>query len=328
MATGAQLAYLLDLEYFRGNDSPFLFKHSSTLFNADFSVLSQYCDEHGLSKAYEEVMGTNRHLRYKNGTVTNMGYLFSDQCASQIEIFEESGFPPQKTYYEFSGPYFVQINSALEKLNSYNPFRQDQSFALPYDYPPDAITALMYHAVRFRDYSLPGTIIFHVSDHHIEVSFPGTLVPPFELEDYMNGGSYPKDPEMSKMLKKFGIDIFQYGDFSVVAGIYDSYGIQPKYSISAHVIRISLPNINRSPIAEQFPTLSAKERDVLDLIYLRYCVSRRDVEAELQFPQATAIRTLNALVEKKLIEKIGSGRNTLYHSRPTNSVAANESSPK
>ena len=311
LATDTQTAQLLDRVYFKWKDTAYLLRHSPWL-HADFTVLSQYCENHKTSEAYKKLMENGSFLVCKDGAITNMGRFFSDHCPPQIQIYEETGLSKKRTCYEYSGPYFMQIISALEKLTSYNPFRKDQSFALPYDYPPDAIAALMYHAVRYRDYSLPGTIIFHAADDHIEVSYPGSLVPPFGLEDYMNGGSYPKDPEMSKALSKLGINILQYADFGVIMGIYDTYGIQPKYSITEHVIRVILPNINRSAAVANFPQLSAKVRDVLDLIYLRYCVKRGDVERELQIPQATAVRTLNALVEKKLIEKTGVGRNTLY----------------
>ena len=233
-----------------------------------------------------------------------------------IQIYVEDGKTTESRCFEYSGPYFVQIAAALEKLKEYNPFRKDLSYALPYDYPPEAIDTLMYHAVRYRDYALPGTIIFRVSEDRVEAVYPGGLLHPFELEDYFNGASYPHNPEMTKALGALGIDVLRYNDFRMITDMYDTYGVQPVYTASNHSIRVMIANLNRSAAVRDIPQLSAKEREVLDLIYDRTYISRGDVEQELHFPQATAIRVLNALAEKKLIEKVGSGRATMYRNCP------------
>lgn len=315
LATPMQTAQLLDRTCHLQEDTPFLLRHSSH-FQISFSALEQYCKHHGCSTALESLLKKGCSLLCKDERITNMGYLFSDSCPSQIQLYDENTDPKRTKYHECSGPYFHQILGAKQQLSALNPFRKEQTYALPYDYPPIAVTALLYHAVRYRDYSLPGEIVFRIKKDQMEVSYPGTLVFPFGLEDYLNGASYPKDPEISKTLDALGLEILHYTNFGTIMEIYSTYGVQPQYSISDHIIRVTLPNLNRFSTVEAYPQLSAKERAVLDLVYLQYCVTRNDVEEELAIPQATAIRTLNSLVKKNFIEKIGSGKNTLYRHLP------------
>lgn len=315
LASPTQISKLLDQTCHLWEDTPFLLRHSPH-FRISFSSLEQYCKDHDCSTALESLLKKPGPLLCKDERITNIGYMFSDSCPSQIQLYDETSEARRTKYYEYSGPYFHQIVEAQQQLSAHNPFRKEQTYALPYDYPPIAVTALLYHAVRYRDYSLPGEIIFRIKKDQIEVSYPGTLVHPFGLDDYLNGASYPKDPEMSKSLDLLGIQILQYTSFGTIIEIYSTYGIQLQYSISNHIIRIAIPNINHTSAIEEYPQLSAKERAVLDLVYLQYCVTRLDIEKELALPQATAIRTLNSLVKKKFIEKIGSGKNTLYRHLP------------
>ena len=304
LAISTQVAQMLDQASSSFDNPQYLLKHSPRL-HADFSTLAHYCEAQNNPQVYKDLTKRGGSLRYEDSTITNLGYLFSDQCLTQIQIYGSDG-----KYTEYDGPYFSQINDVAEKLRATNPLRKDQP--LPYDYPPEALTALLYHAVRYRDYELPGSIIFHATASQIEAVFPGTLVSPYTLEDYLNGGSYPKDPEMSRALEALGINVLQFADFSAIRDIYAAYGLEPAYSISDHIIRVTLPNLNRSEAAEQYAPLTAKERDILDLVRLRQCISRKDVEEELHLPQATAIRALNGLVEKGYIEKDGAGRKTVY----------------
>lgn len=304
LATSIQVAQMLDRTYCLYNDPSYLALHSPKL-HADFSTLAQRCGSQNLAPAQKALAQKGGSLLFEDGTISNLGYLFSDQCLTQIQIYDSDG-----KCTEYDGPYFSQIDAIAMKLRSINLLRKDQP--LPYDYPPEALTALLYHAVRYRDYALPGTIIFRATANCIEAVFPGTLVSPYTLEDYLNGGSYPKDPEMSRALEALGINVLQFADFSAIRDIYASYGLEPTYSISDHIIRVTLPNLNRSEAAEQYAPLTAKERDILDLVRLRLCITRKDIEEELHLPQATAIRTLNGLVEKGYIEKDGAGRKTVY----------------
>lgn len=148
------------------------------------------------------------------------------------------------------------------------------------------------------------------------MAYPFSLVHPFQLEDYMNGASYPKDPEISKALDILGLEVMNHVDFGCISASYASYGIEPEYSLTGHMLRIILPDLNRPAAVQAYPQLSSKERAVLDLIYVKYAVTRNDIEKELALPQATAIRTLNSLVEKGLVAKIGAGKSTLYRHLP------------
>ena len=311
-ATPAQVAQLLDRACHIWEEGPFLLKHSQH-FQVSFSSFEQYCNENDC-KAAKAVLKKEGFLRCEDGHTTNLGFLLSDACTPQILIYDDTA--PKTAYHECCGPYFQQIIAAQQQLDGCNTYRSNHKYALPYDYPQHTLTALLYHAVRYRDYSLPGEIVFRIQQDKIEMAYPFSLIPPFKLADYFNGASYPKDPEISKALDILGLEIMHHADFGCISASYASYGIEPEYSITDHVLRIVLPNLNRSDAILAYPQLSNKERAVLDLIFLKYAITRNDVEYELAIPQATAIRTLNSLVEKGLVAKIGSGKSTLYRHLP------------
>ena len=310
-ATAEQVAELLKRCNSVWAGTPYLARPSWRSRNT-FDDLQRYCAEAGRASACGELLKADGPLVLSGGMPTNLGVLFGDQCPPQIQVYVQSPEAGKAVWKEYSGAYFDQIASARAYLESLSPLRREARYPLPYAYPFAAIDSLLYHAVRFRDYELPGEIIFYATADKISVTFPGTLEPPFSLDDYLNGGSYPRNPEISKALDALGSNIMSYADFGMITEIYAAYGLKPDYSISDHVMKISIPNLNRSPAVSDYPKLTAKERGVLDLIYLKYCVTRADIERELSLPQATAIRTLNSLVEKKYIEKTGAGKSTFY----------------
>lgn len=66
----------------------------------------------------------------------------------------------------------------------------------------------------------------------------------------MNGTSYSKDPEMSKVQGALNFDVLRYNDFRMITDICDTYGVQPVCTVSGHSAQTVLPNLNHSA-AEQ-----------------------------------------------------------------------------
>jgi ATP-dependent DNA helicase RecG len=98
---------------------------------------------------------------------------------------------------------------------------------------------------------------------------------------------------------------------------YDNYLVKPKIEATSHAFKITLPNRNNEPtgsVPDQAVSIAANEREkqVLQLFREKKSIARKDVEMATGISQATAVLLLRDMVNKGLIQKIGSGKLVRY----------------
>ena len=87
---------------------------------------------------------------------------------------------------------------------------------------------------------------------------------------------------------------------------YEEYLQQPRFEQTEHYLTITLPVID-IPM-----DLSLDEKAVLGAMNSSMSLNRNEVQALTGMERSKAIRTLNSLIEKGLIEKYGEAKATQY----------------
>ncbi|MGY3755695.1 ATP-binding protein [Helcococcus kunzii] len=142
----------------------------------------------------------------------------------------------------------------------------------------------------------------------IVISSPGGLPTELTEEDYLYRNiSLLRNPIISEVFYKLDyIEKFGTGVMRINEEYSDSI-VKPSYEITENFITVTLPIIERKP-----ESLSSDEKLVFDLFVKEPSLSRLEVEDKSGFNKFKAIRILNTLIDKSIIEKVGDGPSTEY----------------
>lgn len=140
----------------------------------------------------------------------------------------------------------------------------------------------------------------------IVISSPGGLPDGISEEQYINGSfSILRNPIISNVFYRLKIvEIFATG-LRKINEAYRALPVKPTFDIKDDSITIVLPAI----IKEKN---SSKEKIVLDTMKSNQLYSTKDLSKLTNIQKDTLIRTLNKMIDKKVIIKSGNARATTY----------------
>ena len=247
---------------------------------------------------------------------TNLGLLLSDQCEHKIKfaVFEGTEKEIFKDRHEFSGSLFRQLDDLLKMLDKYNTLSSPKIENIKRkdvrDYPVEAIREAVLNAFIHRDYGLGGYTLVSVFDDRIEIVSLGGLMRGVEMTDIMMGVSYLRNRRLAEIFYRLHF-IEAYGTgISKIKKSYEGFKKQPIFECSSNAFKVTLPKTTLTTVEK----MESDEREALVLDYIRQKeeVSRSDVEAFLKVSAPTATRILTNMVQKGLIKRHGTARNTRY----------------
>jgi|SRR5690554_151959 len=204
----------------------------------------------------------------------------------------------------------IQYDKALEMFLKHYPeidviegFERVKKQPIPYEAFREAIA----NAIAHRNYLINAYIKVEMYDNRVEIISPGGLPRGITKEDYLKDNlSISRNAVVSnvlhtlKIIERFGTGIKRIND------AYFDYDVKPIYIIKDTFIKIILPNV-------LFSDKNMKDENrVLNLMSINVEIKRQDVENLLDITKAKAIELLNELINKRLIESHGSGKNTVY----------------
>ena len=180
------------------------------------------------------------------------------------------------------------------------------------DYPIDAIRETLLNALVHRDYSFSGSTLISIFDDRIEILSLGGLVKGIAYDDIMLGASILRNKKLANLFYRLKL-IEAYGTgMPKIVNSYADYMVKPKIEISDNAFKITLPNTNTNNEGTVLDTLSEKEKQCFDLFKTEERLSRKQVEEALKISQPFAVKLLTGLTNKKLLRRIGNGKNTRY----------------
>lgn len=287
-----------------------------------FTKTAAYFRSHGLS--FGEAQKRTLGLLGADGTFTNLALLLSEQCPHTIRaaVFEGAVKTVFRDRRELCGSLLEQLEAAYMYVDGFNRTRAEVhglERVDTRDYPPEAVREMLLNLVVHRDYSFGGSALVSVFDDRLEAVSLGGLVKGATLADVMLGCSVLRNQKLAnifyrlKLIEAYGTGIMK------IKNCYAEYGLEPKFEVSDHAFKVTLPNINYKAAAAPSVTetrtsapLASREGAVLELLSRGGLTTRRDVQEKLGVSQATAILLLREMTARGLLVRHGGGKQVKY----------------
>lgn len=173
--------------------------------------------------------------------------------------------------------------------------------------PITAFREALANSLIHRLWDVAGDVQVSMFEDRIEITSPGPLPEELSEEEYWNRQvSICRNPVLADVFLKLHI-IERFGTGTLrIKEAYEEYLQQPRFEQTEHYLTITLPVID-IPI-----DLSLDEKAVLGAMSSSMSLNRNEIQALTGMERSKAIRTLNSLIEKGLIEKHGEAKATQY----------------
>ena len=147
--------------------------------------------------------------------------------------------------------------------------------------PEKAFREAIANALIHRMWDIPASIKVSMYADRIEISSPGGLPAGISEEEYLNGQiSILRNPIIGN--------------------------IKPSYQCFSNSIKVILPVIRENY------DLNEAEQILVNILKGKEKMSRSEIEKAAEMEKSKAVRTLNSLIEKKILKKTGAGRGVRY----------------
>lgn len=259
-----------------------------------------------------------------DGTYTNLGMLLSDQCVHTIKlaVFDGSKKSVFRDRKELSGSLLLQLEDAYSYIDQFNRTRAEfegLERVDKRDYPSEALREALLNAMTHRDYSFSGSTLISIFDDRIEFVTIGGLVRGLTINDIMLGVSALRNQNLANVFYRLNlIEAYGTGILKINEG-YADCNVKPQFEVTDNAFKITLPNINYAGERKELPTdlvkvktKAGRKEIVLRLAEKQGYIVRKDIEAELNVSQSTAILLLRDMVESGLLVKVKNGRQLKY----------------
>lgn len=253
----------------------------------------------------------------EDGLYTNLGLLLSDQCKHSIKaaVFEGTSKSHFRDRYEFDGSLIKQMREVYSFIDRYNRTSSRVEGLNRIDereYPEEALREAILNSIVHKDYGFGSSTLISVFDNRIEILTVGGLVRGLTKDDIMIGTSLLRNKNLAnvfyrlKWIEAYGTGILK------IKEAYEKFDLKPIIEITDNAFKVALPAISMS-LKQKNIQFNTNESKVLDLLKSNDIIKRLDVEQALNISQPMAVKILKSLQEKKAINKVGSGKNIVYH---------------
>ena len=261
-----------------------------------------------------------------DGTYSNLGMLLSDQCVHTIKmaVFDGDKKSIFRDRKELKGSLLQQLEEAYNYIDQLNRTRAEfegLDRVDKRDYPPEALREALLNAIVHRDYAISGSTLISIFDDRIEFVTIGGLVPGITFDDILLGVSVPRNQHLANVFYRLRL-IEAYGTGMLkINECYADFPVKPQIETSNHAFKITLPNTNyvrnqtvasAADVLEKQTVFSDREEAVIRLFDGQDKLVRKDIQSALQISQATAILLLREMLDKGILERIGTGRYSCY----------------
>jgi len=283
----------------------------SLIQDLTFSSLSEEMNKRNLE--FTEVQMRNLGILSSDDLFTNMGLLVSDQCKHSIKlaIFQGTDKLIFKDRKEFSGSILKQLSEAYAAIDFYNGTKatfHDLIRTDERDFPEDAVREALLNAIVHRDYTFSVSTFINLFANRLEIISLGGLVPGLSLEAIMIGASQTRNVKLANLFYRMRL-IEAYGTgISKIISRYKGLPVQPKFENVKGAFCVTLPNVHTQAQKVE----NDKYLPILRLFETKTELTRSDIEASLNISTTYAINLLREMLDKELITKRGSGRQTRY----------------
>ena len=201
-----------------------------------------------------------------------------------------------------------QMQRTLEVLDTYYAYEEIVGFERIAKtlVPREAFREAIANALVHRCWDVRANIKVGMFADRIEITSPGGLPAGITEELYLAGGpSVARNPILANVFFRLGhIERFGTG----IPRILDEYAhetVSPSFALRDSSITVMLP-------VTVLENVTLDEEAILAVLAKGSALTRSQISEKTQLSKSKAIRTLNALVEKGLVTKVGEGRSVRY----------------
>ena len=222
---------------------------------------------------------------------------------------------------------YKQIEQAKDfissQLREFTHLNQDGIFETVAEYPEFAWYEGLVNAITHRDYSNSGEyIIIKIFDDRLEINSPGRLGGFVTLET-MRTKRYSRNPQIARVLNELGVVRELNEGVKRIYSEMQSYFLkEPTYfepdrssvllvlenNIEMRSRRKTESLLNEQKIKENWEELNYLEREILITIYDKGFITSEETAKIINRGKTTAVKLLNKLIAKNLIEHIGTSK--------------------
>ncbi len=288
-------------------------------------ALNQQLTFNALDEVFEQSNLTLKEPQFKtlglidaDNLYTNLALLLSDQCHHTIKaaVYQGTSKNHFRDRYEFSGSLIKQMKETYAFIDRYNRTKSVINGLVRVDtrdYPETALREALINSIIHKDYSFGSDTLISLFDDRIEILTVGGLVKGITKQDILIGTSILRNKKLAnifyrlKWIEAYGTGIIKINDS------YQKSANKPRIDITDNAFKITLPiiKVNQNLEVPQFQPVD-HEKQILSLLEANGTLSRKIIQQELKLSQTMTGRLLNKLIAKKLVQRIGLGKNTLY----------------
>lgn len=345
-------SYTLDIEednsivlsVFEGNFKPYLYKgkaykrNDSSTIEVDRLELNRLVLE-GLNQSYEEQDSPLQDLQFqtlekelskklniqhintdilrtlgllKNNTYNNAAALVADTNTYQgIDIIRFGD-----TMNEIMDREILDHISILEmyhksidlykKYYQYEKIEGNQRIQVD-KIPEEAFREALANALVHRVWDVSSRIRISMFNNQIEITSCGGLPRSISEREFLDGQiSFLRNPIIGNIFFRLNyIEMFGSG-IRRIKNSYANFPRKPEFKIYENSILITLPTEN------EIYSLSDDENKIVSVLQSNLKLTRTQIESKTNFTKYKTIRILNSLIEKDIVIKSGTARNTKY----------------
>lgn len=172
--------------------------------------------------------------------------------------------------------------------------------------PREAFREAIANALVHRCWDVRANIKVGMFADRIEITSPGGLPAGITEELYLAGGpSVARNPILANVFFRLG-HIERFGtDIPRILDEYAHETVSPSFALRDSSITVTLP-------VTVLENVTLDEEAILAVLAKGSALTRSQISEKTQLSKSKAIRTLNALVEKGLVTKVGEGRSVRY----------------
>ena len=184
--------------------------------------------------------------------------------------------------------------------------------------PFKAIREALLNSFIHRDYLSPISNEFCIFKDRIEIFNPGEFNNKFNIEEYLDGGGasicrnelLANTIYLSEDIEAFGTGLKKINDLCKEANVKVDF---VKDGTVGFRVKFYRKNVEIEYVRKfDFKSLTEQEQKIVLHLEEHRTITRKDVEELLQLKKVRAFQVLNSLVEKNVIENIGSTNKSQY----------------
>lgn len=227
--------------------------------------------------------------------------------------------------HEFGGTLWEQLDGAMERfrrllkvaleVGAKGPTLEGLRHREVWEYPLDALREAVTNALVHRDYSAPGDIQVRLREDSLEIWNPGGLPEGIRLEQ-LRAPSHPsvlRNPLIARALYSAGlIEQWGTGTTRILDWCREAELPEPEFREEGDGFRVVF--LKDPYTAERLRAMGLNERQVKAVLYVKEhgSITNRGYRELTGVSDEGARLDLKALVEKRVLEARGRGRNANY----------------